>query len=313
MQEEFLISEIERLKKEKDIVVLAHYYQGQAVQDVADFVGDSLALSHEAQHTTAKTILFAGVHFMAQTAKIINPHCTVLLPDLAAGCSLSDSCPPDLFKEFIDTYPDHVIVSYINCSAEVKAMSDIICTSANAEKVIRSIPIGKSIIFAPDKNLGNYLIQKTGRDMILWDGVCLVHEAFSIDKILALHQQYPHAKIIAHPESNAHVLKVAHYIGSTKGMLDFVIKDNAKQFIVATETGILHEMTKAVPGKVLIPAPVHEDNTCACSECGFMKLTTLEKIYRCMINGYPVIEIEASVRLRALRPIQRMMDLSRNP
>jgi len=312
MQEEFLFSEIKRLKKEKDMVVLAHYYQNKMVQDVADFVGDSLALSHEAQHTHAKSILFAGVHFMAQTAKIINPRCTVLLPDMAAGCSLSESCPPDLFKEFIEAHPHHVVVSYINCSAEVKAMSDIICTSANAEQVIRSIPADASIIFAPDRNLGSYLISKTGRDMLLWDGVCLVHEAFSIDKILALHQLHPYAKIIAHPESDAHILKVAHYIGSTKGMLDFVIKDDSKQFIVATETGILHEMGKAVPDKVLIPAPVKEDNTCACSECGFMKLTTLEKIYRCMLNEYPVIEIEESLRLRALQPILRMMEISQN-
>lgn len=312
LQQDFLFSEIERLKKEKDILVLAHYYQDQRVQDIADYIGDSLGLSIEASRTNAKSILFAGVHFMAQTAKIINPSCKVLLPDMAAGCSLSDSCPPDSFKEFIAEYPGHLVISYINCSAEVKAMSDIICTSANAEKIIRSIPSNVPIIFAPDKNLGQYLIQKTGRDMILWDGACMVHEAFAIEKILALHQQYPHAKIIAHPESEANILKVAHYIGSTTAMINFVIKDPSKEFIVATEAGILHAMSKEVPEKMLIPAPAKQDNTCACSECGFMKMNTLEKVYRCMVDESPVIDIDETLRAQALRPILRMLEISEN-
>jgi quinolinate synthase len=312
LQREFIVSEIERLKKEKSMIVLAHYYQDKSVQDVADYIGDSLGLSIEAQRTNAKAIVFAGVHFMAETAKILNPRCKVLLPDMAAGCSLSDACPPDSFREFILMHPDHVVVSYINCSAEIKAESDIICTSANAEKVIRSIPIDEPIIFAPDKNLGNYLIQKTGRKMLLWDGACVVHEAFSIDKILVLHQQHPQAKIIAHPESEPHLLRVAHFVGSTTALINFVKKDSCNQFIVATEAGILHEMAKEVPGKLLIPAPAKEDNTCACSECGFMKLTTVEKVYNCMLNEYPEIEIEESLRVRALRPILQMVEITKN-
>lgn len=312
LRNEFLKSEIERLKKEKDITVLAHYYQDHSVQEIADYVGDSLGLAIEAKQTHAKSILFAGVHFMAQTAKIINPDCKVLLPDMAAGCSLSDSCPPDQFGRFIDRHPGHTVVSYINCSAEIKAMSDIICTSANAEKIIRAIPGERPIIFAPDKNLGNYLIQKTGRKMVLWDGACMVHEAFAIDKILELHRQYPNARIIAHPESETHILKIASYIGSTTGMINFVKKDNAKEFIVATEVGILHAMAKEVPDKLLIPAPSKEDNTCACSECAFMKLNTLEKVYSCMCNEYPVIDIEEALRVRALQPILNMLNLSQN-
>jgi quinolinate synthase len=311
-QQEFLTAGIRRLKKEKDILVLAHYYQDDSVQDVADYVDDSLGLSMLAQKAEAKSILFAGVHFMAQTAKIINPRCQVLLPDLSAGCSLSDSCPANLFEEFVSRHPHHTVISYINCSAEIKAMSDITCTSANAEKIVRSVPPDKPIIFAPDRNLGSYLIQKTGRDMVLWDGACLVHEAFEIDKILALHRAYPTAKIVAHPESGAHILKVAHFVGSTSGMLEFVKKDNSKAFIVATEAGILHSMSKEAHGKVLIPAPVKEDNSCACSECGFMKLNTLEKVYQCMLDDYPVIEIEESLRVRALRPIMRMLEVTRS-
>jgi quinolinate synthase len=312
LKKEFLQSEIDRLKKEKNITVLAHYYQESNVQEIADYVGDSLGLSIQARQTNAKSILFAGVHFMAQTAKIINPGCNVLLPDMNAGCSLSDSCPPEQFREFIDRHPGHTVVSYINCSAEIKAMSDIICTSANAEKIIETIPKSEPIIFAPDKNLGKYLIQKTGRKMVLWDGACVVHEAFAIDKILKLHKQFPHARIIAHPESEAPVLKAASYIGSTTGMINFVKKDNAKQFIVATEAGILHAMSKEVPSKLLIPAPAKEDNTCACSECAFMKLNTLEKVYHCMLNGYPVIDVEESLRLRALHPILKMLNVSDN-
>lgn len=312
MQTETLKLRINRLKTEKNIIILAHYYQDKDVQDVADYVGDSLGLSIEAQRTNAKAILFAGVHFMAQTAKIINPQCKVLLPDLAAGCSLADACPPESFSEFILRHSDHTVVTYINCSAEVKALSDIICTSANAEKIIRSIPADEPIIFAPDKNLGRYLIHKTGRDMVLWDGACMVHEAFSIDKILKLHREYPHAKIVAHPESEEHIIKVASYVGSTTAMINFVKTDSAKEYIVATEAGILHEMSKEVPGKLLIPAPVREDNTCACSECSFMKMTTLDKVYRCMVNEYPVIDVEESLRLRALQPLIRMLKISEN-
>lgn len=293
-------------------MVLAHYYQDKNIQEVADYVGDSLGLSIEAQRTDAEAILFAGVHFMAQTAKIINPQCKVLLPDLTAGCSLADACPPDTFSDFILSHPNHIVVSYINCSAEVKALSDVICTSANAEKIIRSIPLDKRIIFAPDKNLGRYLIQKTGRDMVLWDGSCIVHEAFSIEKILQLHREHPHAKIIAHPESEPHIIRVASYVGSTTGMINFVKRDPSKAFIVATEAGILHEMSKKVPDKTLLPAPVREDNTCACSECSFMKMNTLEKVYLCMINEYPVVDIDESLRLRALQPIIRMLKISEN-
>lgn len=311
-EKEWLVSEIRRLKKEKNMVVLAHYYQHGEVQDIADYVGDSLGLSLAAQRTEARSILFAGVRFMAETAKIINPECTVLLPDLAAGCSLADACPPESFKEFIQDYPGHVVVSYINCSAEVKAMSDMICTSANAEKVIASIPKENPIIFAPDKNLGKYLIAKTGRDMVLWEGSCVVHEAFSIDKLLTLARQYPNAKILAHPESPAHILRVAHFIGSTTAMIRFAKNDSGDQFIVATEAGILHEMSGEIPGTLIIPAPAHENNTCACSECGFMKMTTLEKVYRCMLDEYPVINVDERIRLRALEPIMRMLSISEN-
>jgi quinolinate synthase len=312
MKEEFLAGEIRRLKSEKRITILAHYYQRPEIQELADYVGDSLGLSQQALECNSSTILFAGVHFMGQTAKIINPASKVLLPDLEAGCSLADSCPPDSFSKFVKDHPGHVVVTYINCSAEIKAMSDIICTSSNAEKIIRSIPVERPIIFAPDKNLGQYLIRKTGRKMILWDGSCIVHEAFAIDKLLNLHKQFPDARILAHPESEPHILQVAHYIGSTTGMISFAEKSKDDKFIVATEAGILHAMSKCVPGKTLIPAPTHENNTCACSECGFMKMNTLQKIYDCMCNEYPVIEVEESLRLRALRPLLQMLEISKN-
>lgn len=311
-RDEFLTQEIRRIKKEKNIAILAHYYQRPEIQEIADFVGDSLELSQRAMECNSHDILFAGVHFMGQTAKILNPDRRLLLPDLQAGCSLSDSCPPKLFKKFRDDHPDHLVVTYINCSAEIKAMSDIICTSANAEKIIRSIDKCKPIIFAPDKNLGQYLIKLTGRTMLLWDGSCIVHEAFAIDKLLKLHEQYPAAKILAHPESEPHLLKVAHYVGSTSSMLNYVKKSCDRQFIIATEIGILHAMAKVVPTKTLIPAPTHENNSCACSECGFMKMNTLEKVYQCMLNGFPVIEIDESIRLLALQPLLRMFELSKN-
>lgn len=312
LQKEDLAGKIGKIKRDKNITLLAHYYQRPEVQELADYVGDSLGLSQQALNCNSSTMLFAGVHFMAQTAKIINPLSRVLLPDLEAGCSLSDSCPPNLFKKFISNHPGHTVVTYINCSAEIKAMSDIICTSSNAEKIIQSIPIDKPIIFAPDKNLGRYLINTTGREMILWDGSCVVHEAFAIDKILDLHQQFPDAKVLAHPEAEPHLLRVAHFIGSTTSLINFVKKSCDSKFIVATEAGILHAMAKEVPNKILIPAPINENNTCACSECAFMKMNTLEKIYLCMVNEFPVIEIEESLRLRALEPLLRMLEISKN-
>ncbi len=300
-----------QLKKEKNAVILAHYYQEPEIQEVADFIGDSLELAKKAATTTSDIIVFAGVHFMAETAKILNPTKKVLLPDLKAGCSLAESCSPDAFQKLKDQYPDHVVVTYINCSAEIKAMSDLVCTSSNAEKIINSIPEDQEIIFAPDKNLGRYLIGKTGRRMLLWDGACIVHEAFSIEKLLELYKQHPSAMIIAHPESEEHILKVANYIGSTSGMLNFVKTSSHDTFIVATEAGILHQMQKDVPQKTLIPAPAKEDNTCACSECAFMKMNTLQKLYNCLKNESPEIILEDSLMEKAKRPIQRMMELSK--
>lgn len=310
-EKQSLKERIIELKKEKNAVILAHYYQEPEIQDVADFIGDSLELSKKAAATTSDIIVFAGVHFMAETAKILNPTKKVLLPDLKAGCSLAESCPPDAFQNLKDQYPDHVVVTYINCSAEIKAMSDIVCTSSNAVAVINSIPVEKEIIFAPDKNLGRYLIEKTGRKMLLWDGACIVHEAFSIDKLLELYKQHPSAMIIAHPESEEHILKVANYIGSTSGMLNFVKTSDHKIFIVATEAGILHQMQKDVPGKTLIPAPAKEDNTCACSECAFMKMNTLQKLYNCLKYESPEILLENGLMVKAKRPIDRMMELSK--
>ena len=307
-----LQSEIRRVKREKNIVLLAHYYQQPEIQDLADYVGDSLGLSQCAASVNAETIVFAGVHFMAQTAKILNPAAKVLLPDLEAGCSLAESCQPADFESFLKTHPGHKVITYINCSAEIKAMSDIICTSSNAEKIVRSIPAGEPIIFAPDKNLGRYLIRKTGRDMVLWDGACVVHEAFSIEKLLKLHQEFPDARIVAHPESETHLLQVAHYVGSTTGMINYVKKNDGAKYIIATEAGILHAMQKEVPDKILIPAPSHENNTCACSECGFMKKNTLAKLLACMVRETPVIEVEESLRLKALVPMQRMLEISKN-
>ena len=306
-----LQAEIIRLKQEKNVVLLAHYYQQPEIQDLADYVGDSLGLSQQAAQTNAAIIAFAGVHFMAETAKILNPQKKVILPDLKAGCSLAESAPPDLFRKFIDAHPGHIVVTYINCSAEIKAMSDIICTSSNAEKIINSIPPDKPIIFAPDKNLGNYLIKKTGRNLVLWEGACIVHEAFAIDKLLELHKQHPNAKIVAHPESESHLLKVAHYVGSTTGMINFVKHDTANEFIIATEAGILHQMAKEVPSKSLIPAPSHEDNSCACSECAFMKMNTLEKLYLCLKYEKPEVVVPEEIRKKALLPIQRMLEISR--
>ncbi|OAD90220.1 quinolinate synthase [Aequorivita soesokkakensis] len=306
-----LHQKITELKKQKNAVILAHYYQVPEIQEVADYVGDSLGLSQKAAETDAEIIVFAGVHFMAETAKILNPNKKVLLPDLMAGCSLADSCPPDVFQKLVEAHPDHVVITYVNCSAEVKALSDIICTSSNAEKIVNSVPKDVPIIFAPDKNLGKYIQKKTGRKMLLWDGACIVHEVFSIDKLLKLYKEHPGSKIIAHPESESHILETANYIGSTAGMIDYVKKHPSEKFIVATEAGILHKMQQEVPQAVLIPAPAEEDNTCACSECAFMKMNTLQKLYNCLLNENPQIEVSEEIRKKAFLPIERMLELSK--
>jgi len=303
--------EILRLKKEKNAVILAHYYQRPEIQEVADYVGDSLGLSQKAAKTDADIIIFAGVHFMAETAKILNPTKKVLLPDLSAGCSLADSCPPASFKVFVESNPEHYVVTYINCSAEIKVLSDYVCTSSNAIKIISAIPKTAPIIFAPDKNLGKYLIQQTGRDMLLWEGSCIVHEAFCIDKLLELYKKNPDALIIAHPESEEHILKTANYIGSTAGMMAYVKSHPEEKFIVATEAGILHQMQKEVPGTLLIPAPTLEDNSCSCSECAYMKVNTLQKTYDCLKNETPEIHVSDVVSKKALIPIRRMLNLSK--
>lgn len=303
-----LFKEIERLKKEKNAVVLAHYYQDADIQDVADYIGDSLGLAQQAEKTTADIIVFAGVHFMAETAKILNPTKKVLLPDLKAGCSLSDSAPPHLFKKFKEQYPDHLVISYINCSAGIKALSDIICTSSNAKQIVDSLPADQKIIFAPDKNLGGYINKKTGRNMILWDGACMVHEIFSRERITKLKVQFPNAKVIAHPECEEVVLQLADYIGSTTQLLKYSKSDSANEFIVVTETGILHQMQKDSPDKVFIPGP--PNNSCACNDCPHMKLNTLEKLYLCMEYETPELLMEESLRQAALKPIRRMLDIS---
>ena len=304
-----LSKKIKKLKQEKNAVILAHYYQKEAIQEVADYLGDSLYLAQQAAKVNNDIIVFAGVHFMAETAKIINPTKKVLLPDLKAGCSLADSCPPEAFAAFKEKHSDAIVVSYINCSAEVKTLSDLVCTSSNAKKIIESIPKTQKIIFAPDKNLGAYLNKETKRDMILWDGSCIVHEAFSFEKILSLIQNYPKAKFIAHPESESPILDVAHFIGSTSELLSFVQKDDAQEFIVATEAGILFQMQKRCPEKTFIPAPV-EDDTCACSECAFMKLNTLEKLYNCLNEETPEIQLDSNLMDAARVPINRMLELS---
>ena len=303
-----LFEEIKRLKKEKNAIILAHYYQESEIQDIADYIGDSLGLSQEAAKTDADIIVFAGVHFMAETAKMLSPHKKVLLPDLKAGCSLADSCPPHLFRKFKEKYPDHVVVSYINCTAELKTLTDICCTSSNAVQVIESIPADKGIIFAPDINLGRYLVKKTGRDMILWNGSCMVHEIFSGEKITKLMLRHPDAKFIAHPECETHILDKADYIGSTSGLLRYTQENEATKFIVATESGILHQMQKASPDKTFIPAP--PNNTCACNECPHMRLNTLEKLYLCMKHELPEIELPEWVIEEGVNSINRMLEVS---
>jgi len=304
-----LFSEIELLKKNKHAIILAHYYQEPDIQDVADYIGDSLGLAQKAAETNASIIVFAGVHFMAETAKILNPNKKVLLPDLKAGCSLADSAPTEAFKQFKEKNPDHLVVSYVNCSAEIKALSDIICTSGNAEKIIESIPKNQPIIFAPDKNLGAYLIKKTGREMLLWNGVCMVHEIFSLEKIIKLKIRHPKAKLIAHPECEEAILRIADFIGSTTQLLKFSITDTAQEYIVATETGILHQMQQDSPKKTFIPAP--PTNNCACNDCPHMKLNTLEKLYLCMQYETPEIIMDENLRIAAKKPMDRMLEISR--
>ena len=304
-----LFAEIAQLKREKNAIILAHYYQDADIQDVADFIGDSLGLSQQAEKTTASIIAFAGVHFMAETAKIINPGKKVVLPDLRAGCSLADACQPEEFLKFKNNYPDHLVISYINCSAEIKAMSDIICTSSNAAIIVKSLPASQKIIFAPDKNLGRYVIKQTGRDMVLWNGACMVHEIFSLEKIMKLKAKHPKAKLIAHPECEQAVLDVSDFIGSTTGLLNFTKKSGEKEFIVATEAGILHQMIKASPDKTFIPAP--PNNSCACNDCPHMKLNTLEKLYLCLKYEQPELILPEEIRQRALKPIMRMLEISK--
>jgi quinolinate synthase len=303
-----LFAEITRLKKEKNAIVLAHYYQEADIQDVADYIGDSLGLARKAQETDADMIVFAGVHFMAETAKILNPTKKVVLPDLHAGCSLSDSCPPALFQQFKAKHPNHLVISYINCSAGIKALSDIICTSSNAQKIVESLDPNQPIIFAPDKNLGAYINKQTGRNMLLWNGACMVHEIFSVEKITRLKVRHPEAKIIAHPECEEAVLQLADFIGSTTQLLKYTQQNSATTFIVATETGILHQMVKDSPNKTFIPAP--PNNACACNDCPHMKLNTLEKLYLCMQYELPELLMDEELRLAAKKPIDRMLEIS---
>lgn len=303
-----LFEEIEKLKKEKNAIILAHYYQEPDIQDIADYIGDSLGLSQQAAATDADIIVFAGVHFMAETAKMLSPQKKVLLPDLKAGCSLADSCPPPVFRKFKEKYPEHVVVSYINCTAELKTLTDICCTSTNAVQVIESIPKDKGIIFAPDVNLGRYLMKKTGRDMVLWNGSCMVHEIFSHEKIVKLKMRHPEAKFIAHPECEDHLLEMADFIGSTTGLLNYTKRSDATEFIVATEVGIIHQMQKASPHKTFIPAP--PNNTCACNECPHMKRNTLEKLYTCMKYEQPEITLPDWVIEQGRASIDRMLEIS---
>ncbi|MCZ4243195.1 quinolinate synthase NadA [Pedobacter punctiformis] len=303
-----LFAEIEKLKKEKNAIILAHYYQEPDIQDIADYIGDSLGLSQEAAKTDAEVIVFAGVHFMAETAKILSPNKKVLLPDVKAGCSLADSCPPHLFKKFKEKYPDHLVITYVNCTAELKALSDIVCTSTNAVQIVESLPKDQKIIFGPDRNLGAYVAKKTGRDLVLWNGACMVHEIFSQEKITKLKERHPKAKFIAHPECEEVVLKMADYIGSTTGLLKYTINDPATEFIVATESGIIHQMEKANPTKTFIPAP--PNNSCACNDCPYMKRNTLEKLYLCIKNGLPEVTVPEHIIDQARKPIQRMLDIS---
>lgn len=304
-----LVEEIQRMKKEKNAIILGHYYVEAALQDISDFVGDSLALAQEAARTTADIIVFVGVHFMAETAKIINPSKKVILPDLKAGCSLAESAPIDDFRAFKAQYPDHKVISYINCTADLKTETDIVCTSSNAVKIVESFPKGTKLIFGPDKNLGNYINSLTGRNMVLWDGACMVHEEFSVERIVELMDQHPDAEMIAHPECETPVLLLAKHIGSTSSLLNYVQTSSAQKFIVATESGILHQMKKVCPGKIFIPAPSN-DSTCACNDCAYMKLNSVRKLYLCLKNELPEIILSPEVIEKARKPIERMLELS---
>jgi len=304
-----ILLEIDRLRKEKNAIILAHYYQEGEIQDIADFVGDSLALSQQAEKTNADIILFAGVHFMAETAKILSPEKKVLIPDMNAGCSLADSCPTDEFKKFIDKYPGHTVISYVNTTAEIKALTDIICTSSNAMQIVNSLPKEEKIIFAPDRNLGNYIKSVTGRDMVIWQGACHVHEEFSLERILEIKENEPDAKIIAHPECEKPVLIVADHIGSTSSLLKYTQQDEAKKYIVATESGIIHQMKKSNPEKTFIPAPP-KDSTCACNDCNFMKLITIKKLYNCLKYELPEVKVDEDIAMKAVHSIKRMLEIS---
>ena len=304
-----LKAEIKRLCREKDAVILGHYYQADEIQEIADFIGDSLALAQWAAKTDAKIIVMCGVHFMGETAKILCPDKKVLVPDLNAGCSLADSCPATEFEKFVKAHPDHTVISYVNTTAAVKALTDVVVTSTNAKQIVESFPADEKIIFGPDRNLGNYINSITGRNMLLWDGACHVHEQFSLEKILLLKKQYPEAEVIAHPECKKVVLTVSDFIGSTAALLKHTIQSDKRQFIVATESGILHEMQKKCPQKTFIPAPPN-DSTCACNECSFMRLNTMEKLYNCLKYEFPEIEVDSEVAKKAVLPIKRMLDIS---
>jgi quinolinate synthase len=306
-----LIEEINRLKKEKNAIILGHFYQEPEIQDISDFVGDSLQLAQQGAKTDADIIVLAGVHFMAESAKILSPEKKVLVPDLKAGCSLADSCPPDEFKKFVEKQPDHIVISYVNTTAEIKALTDICCTSSNAVQIVESLPENQKIIFAPDRNLGNYINSITNRNMVLWDGACHVHEEFSLERILELKKEFPDAKILAHPECEKPILIIADYIGSTAKMLKYTIEDSNIEYIVATESGILHQMQKANPDKKFIAAPP-KDSSCGCNNCQFMRLNTIEKLYTCLKYELPEITMAEDLRIKAVKSIQKMLDISKN-
>ena len=311
MEKQKLIEEIARLKKEKNAVIMAHYYQTADIQDIADVVGDSLALAQRAAKTDADVIVLCGVHFMGETAKILSPQKKVLIPDADAGCSLADSCPADKFEEFVKAHPDHTVISYVNTTAAVKALTDVVVTSTNAKKIVDQFPHDAKLIFGPDKNLGNYINSVTGRNMLLWDGACHVHEQFSLEKLLDLKKENPDAEIVAHPECKSVILKMADYVGSTQGLLNYVTKSYKMKFLVVTESGILHQMTKANPDKTFIPVPPElEGKTCACNECVFMRMNTMEKLYLCLRDEKPEILIEEELREKAVKPILRMLEMS---
>lgn len=304
-----LIEKINFLRKEKKAIILSHFYQDEEIQDIADFVGDSLALAQWAAKTKSEIIVLCGVHFMGETAKILSPDKKVLIPDLKAGCSLADSCPADEFEEFVKNNPDHKVISYVNTTAAVKALTDIVVTSSNAKEIVDSLPANEKIIFGPDKNLGDYINKVTGRNMLLWDGACHVHEQFSLEKILELKLKHPEALLLAHPECRKYILEIADHVGSTSSILKYATQSNNKEFIVATEAGILHEMKKQNPNKIFIPAPP-EDASCACNECFYMKMNTLEKLYLCLKNEVPEITIDEQVRVKAVKSINRMLEIS---